>query len=114
MSEAGGEKQRVRLKRYKESEREDIIQYGGTDVRALARAMRFDALMFWVGLGILLAHGCAIKAQHDKLIAWLPGTRLHKIERWALKRTGQWFKGTTGEPDDEFIDDAWSSFWPGG
>ena len=100
-------KKKVVLHKYKETERLDVTLYGATAVRELAKEMPFDDLMFWIGLGILLAHGATLKATHDKLTAWI-SEPLPKHSRWALKRTGQWFI------DPDFPEDAWVSYWANG
>ena len=100
-------KKKVVLPKYEETERLDLIRYGTTGVRELAKEMAFDDLMFWIGLGILLAHGATLKATRDTLTAWI-SEPLPKHSRWALKRTGQWFI------DPDFPEDAWVSYWANG
>lgn len=70
--------------------------------------MPFDALMFWIGLGILLARGYTIKATHDKITAWVSDRPLDAIEIRALEQTGTWVL------DAAFPEEAWISFYPGG
>jgi hypothetical protein len=97
-----------KIKRYKERNRDGLIEGGDTDVICLAHDMSFDALLFWIGLGILLGHGCTLKATHDKLTAWLPAEPLPFWKRMILRRTGKW------DRDEDFPEEAWTSHWVNG
>jgi hypothetical protein len=100
-----------KIKKYIEEDRTGLVIFGVTGVEHNAALMSLDDLVFWLGLGILLARKYVLKATHDKITAYPPndGQKLPLIERVTLRRCG-WHKDTDNEDDPC----AWFSFHAGG